>query len=270
MFNPESIWGNVLRFARNRKEPEATMLKACSDINCVNQTLGSLSRLQLAVDPAFTTPLCEPDDWAAEDSVLDLAKAAYPEYCIPNPPVVSYMLTFLQLDKLHDMYMRMWGPTSRYCQLYDRFLCHLATKSATQLPHGTSVNRSTRQVQFNNPAAKRVALNVFANWRPTAAEEQLSEADIALIAVNRSDIQLYRTAKIGPLLIRLGSWFLARPSMLTDLERVNKLMWFGLVERIFTHARPEGTVLFVQVSDHLLVCPLNPNSAPHEPQQCAP
>ena len=238
------------------------MLKVCSDINAVNLTMGNLSKLQLNVNPAYTTSLCEPDDWAPEDSVLDLAKAASPRYCTPNPPAAIRVLSFEELDHLHDMYVRMWGPTSRYCQLYNRFISELSTKSASQLPRGTSFHRTTRQVLFNNPAAKRAALSFFSVWRPTAGE-QLSDADIQLIAENRSDIQSYKTAMIGPLQIKLGSWFLARPSMLTDRERVDKLMWFGLVERIFTHARPEGTVLFVEVSNHLLVCPLNPSSVPH-------
>ena len=250
MFNGESIWGQVLVFARNRKEPEATMMHAISDICAVQQATANLRKLGLQLDPQFTTqPWAPKEEWAPEDSVLDSSIAASAQGCIPLGRSYFITLTFTEQAKLHAMYLRQYGPQHRYTVLWGRFLEVVSCRPANERLN-TNAHAAAKTVTFNTPVALRTHLMLFIAW----ARAQSLSVDDRRMAQGFSDVcTTFKKVKIGSLQVEIGSWFLARPSMLSAQEQAS--MWFGHVEDLISHKGPDGnTGVFVKVGNrHVLV-----------------
>jgi hypothetical protein len=261
MFQPESLWGKVKHFARNRRHPAATMVRACSDFE-VAQRATFDGRLQLPLASIFTATLAAPPP---EEAVLDSAIAATPDGCKPLLKGARRGLTEAQQSQMHNMYMersmgtpQQDGALRRLRQLWLEYLAVVADRPATQRP-GTVVLGAGGSLQFRSVSAHVTYIVRFQQWalQRHQRQQQQQQPDPTAVAASAADLQLasrmkdrvtsYRAAMIGTLKLTVGSWFLARPSFLLPEEA--PAMWFGHVEHIFEHDGPAGGPnLILQVS----------------------
>ena len=78
---------------------------------------------------------------------------------------------------------------------------------------------------------------------PSSAEQQ------ALAERMKPSVKSFDKAMIGSVPLKVSRWFLAMPSFLDEGEKAAAAMWFGQVEKIFTHIGPgKMSNLILQVS----------------------
>lgn len=202
---------------------------------------------------------CNPRyDWAPEKVVLDSALQ-----CQPYGKCKQVILSPKQQVRLHDMYLeRSLGSTTgdarlgQLRQLWDKYQAHLRSlPSAEQRAAGFYLMGRDRKLTWRSAQSRVTAIFNFEEFvnrlRPTATSEQR-----AIVKRMIFSVKYYSSAKLGSVKLKVGSWFLARPSFLNEHD--SKRMWFGKVERIFTHFGPNlesNLILEVTYYDYMACLP---------------
>jgi hypothetical protein len=234
MFRPEGCWCQIKRKIHNTAHPGASVAKALNDISAAGRA--KVTRHPDVVGrlaPSLLLPQSEAlVAFTAEPSRSELAVAR--ACCLPVGAASRQLVKLrpAQMMRLHEVYCDRLGlDVGREPALHDyraRWLAFVAGLAAAQpLPEGTLLGPGGG-VEFDS-----VDVSIM-------YARHLWGALSAPLSGPATSCRTYkRGVRIGPnMVLRPGSFFLARPSMLTVAERI--ALWFGRVLRVMLHTGPDG------------------------------
>jgi hypothetical protein len=254
MFNPESLWGKAIAMSRNRKCPEATMMKSCSDISAAQRAVATHPH---TVDQCFSLPFVTGIDWSTEEKVLDTNLAATDSGCVGVGWRRPRYAEPEQQRRIHEMLMmyyynveetpRVWWDT--YCEALA--FC----TNAAQRP-GTSISRSftgSHVINFNTTSDYLQHLtDLYPSW--ASCLDSLTETDLACTKFwDPTQWMEFEAVQIGSSFkLKRDQWFLARPSKVGDGG-----MWFGKAQDILQITIPGKNIIVVEVGFCSCLCLYN-------------
>lgn len=241
MFQPEHIWGVLLKGMTNRLHPEVTMINAYADLQ-VAMFSGASAFSGLDIDPGVQCP----EYWFKEESACDRDIKTQPG---PEKPLKDKEFSEKEYRDLHKFYRKLlpdygnlWNEA--FHEVYDKLSVVEAYRAGYDKETGEWVSHATFIDFF---VRFRTQLPQILGYAPEPKLLAMAAAGLCSGASSHRSMLVGKVRfKVDP--VKGGSWALARPpiQMATNAEgEVIEQPDFGQVEGIYSHTGPDGVVRLI-------------------------